>query len=176
MNIYLFPTELEAEPFRAVCPDAHVVISGVGMAATAATLSQLYARHSIDTESVVVLAGLAGAYKGDLKQGDVVEVVEECCAELPERFIKRYVVEPYTNLRAVRSNSVHGAGNEPCGADIENMEGAALFAMADALGFRAVEIRAISNYVGEEFASWRLDDALKALAEILVSHIVVANL
>ena len=43
-----------------------------------------------------------------------------------------------------------------------------LFAMAEELGFRAVEIRAISNYVGEEFAHWMVYDALSALAEELV--------
>jgi nucleoside phosphorylase len=50
------------------------------------------------------------------------------------------------------------------GAEIENMEGAALFAMAEAVGFRAVEIRAISNRVGESFDEWHIDDAIAALA------------
>ena len=169
MNTYLFPTELEAKAFREMCPDACVIISGVGMAATAATISKLYASHSISSESVVILAGLAGAYDAMSAKGDVVEVVEECCAELPERFQQRYTVQPYTSLRAVRSNSVHGKGVEACGADLENMEGAALFAMAEVLGFRAVELRAISNYVGEPFKDWNVDNALGALAKELKS-------
>mgnify|MGYP002513131405 CR=1 FL=1 len=56
------------------------------------------------------------------------------------------------------------------GAEVENMEGAALFALAEVLGFRAVEIRAISNYVGEEFSHWMVYDALNALAEELVNY------
>jgi nucleoside phosphorylase len=53
---------------------------------------------------------------------------------------------------------------ESHGAEIENMEGAALFAMSEAMGFRAVEVRAISNRVGEGFDEWHLDDAIVALA------------
>lgn len=168
MQFFLFPTQLEAEPFEELCPDANIVISGVGMAATAATISKLYAENRFNEESVVVLSGLAGSYIGGLEKGDVVEVVEEKCAELPERFQRKYSVEPYTSLRAVRSNSVHGKGVEASSAEIENMEGTTLFAMAEVLGFRAVEIRAISNYVGEEFAHWMVYDALSALAEELV--------
>ena len=170
MKIFLFPTEMEAEPFMELCPDAEVVISGVGMAATAATISKLYAERRLGSDCVVLLAGLAGSYVGGLEKGDVVEVVEERCAELPERFQRKYSVEPYTALRGVRSNSVHGKGAEACGAEVENMEGAALFAMAEELGFRAVEIRAISNYVGEEFTHWMVYDALNALAEELVCY------
>ncbi|MBQ5594154.1 MAG: hypothetical protein IIU78_00435 [Alistipes sp.] len=170
MTVFLFPTEMEAELFVELCPDADVVISGVGIAATAATLSKLYAEKRIDNESVVILAGLAGSYIGGLEKGDVVEVVEEQCAELPERFQRRYSVEPYTNLCRVRSNSVHGKGAEASGAEVENMEGAALFALAEVLGFRAVEIRAISNYVGEEFTHWMVYDALNALADELVNY------
>ena len=153
-----------------LCPDADVVISGVGMAATAATISKLYAEKRIDKNSVVVLAGLAGSYVGSLEKCDVVEVVEERCVELPERFQRRYIVEPYTALRSVRSNSVHGKGAGACGAEVENMEGAALLALAEVLGFRAAEIRVVSNYVGEEFAHWMVYDALNALAEELVNY------
>jgi adenosylhomocysteine nucleosidase/futalosine hydrolase len=58
-------------------------------------------------------------------------------------------------------------GSESLGSDIENMEGAALFAAAESLGLRVAEIRAISNRVGEPFAEWRVEEALEALAEVL---------
>ena len=161
MNIYLFPTELEAKAFRELCPDAEVVISGVGMAATAATIASLTPR----TEDVVVLAGIAGAYGDSVAVGRVVEVVSEVCVELPERFRRVYKqAQPYTSLRGVKSNSVHTMQSESHGAEIENMEGAALFAMSEAMGFCAVEVRAISNRVGEGFDEWHLDDAIVALA------------
>lgn len=161
MIVYLFPTELEANAFRALCPDAKVVISGVGMAATAATIASLGCCSS----DIVVLCGIAGAYGESVAVGEVVEVVSEECVELPERFRRRYVQRvPYTSLRGVASNTVHTMQSVSHGAEIENMEGAALFAMAEAVGFRAVEIRAISNRVGESFDEWHLDDAIAALA------------
>ena len=75
MNIYLFPTELEAKCFRALCPDAKVVISGVCMAATAATIASL----RCTADDGVVLAGIAGAYGDSVAVGEVVEVVSEEC-------------------------------------------------------------------------------------------------
>jgi nucleoside phosphorylase len=164
MNTYLFPTELEAKAFRELCPDAEVVISGVGMAATAAAIASL----NPHAEDVVVLAGIAGAYGDSVAVGEVVEVVSEECVELPERFRRAYTqFEPYTLLRGVRSNSVHTMQSVSHGADIENMEGAALFAMADVIGFRAVEVRAISNRVGEPFEKWAVDEAVTALTKEL---------
>ena len=168
MNIYLFPTELEAKAFRELCPDAEVVISGVGMAATAAAIARLDRERGLSADDVVVLAGIAGAYGDSVAVGEAVEVVSEECVELPERFRSPYKqFQPYTSLRRVRSNTVHTMQSESCGVDIENMEGAALFAMAEVLGFRAVEVRAISNRVGEPFEKWTVDEAVTALAKEL---------
>ena len=168
MNIYLFPTELEAKSFRALCPDAEVVISGVGMAATAAAIARLDRERGLSADDVVVLAGIAGAYGDSVAVGEAVEVVSEECVELPERFRSPYKqLQPYTSLRRVRSNTVHTMQSESYGADIENMEGAALFAMAEVLGYRAVEVRAISNRVGEPFEKWAVDEAVTALAKEL---------
>lgn len=164
MNIYLFPTELEAKCFRALCPNAEVVISGVGMVATAATIASL----RCTADDVVVLAGIAGAYGDSVVVGEVVEVVSEQCVELPERFCRLYTQpQPHTSLRGVRSNTVHTMQRVSQGAEVENMEGAALFAMAEAMDFRAVEVRAISNRVGEPFEKWAVDEAVTALAKEL---------
>ena len=164
MNIYLFPTELEAKAFCALCPNAEVVISGVGMAATAATIASL----RCTADDVVVLAGIAGTYGDSVAVGEVVEVASEECVELPERFRCLYKhPQPYTSLRGVRSNTVHTMQSVSHGADIENMEGAALFAMAEIIGFRAVEVRAISNRVGDSFDKWAVDEAVAALAKEL---------
>lgn len=162
--IFLFPTELEASPFRKACPDAKVIISGVGMASTARAIASL----GCGADDVVVLAGIAGCYDDSVAVGEVVEVVSEVCVELPERFRSSYVQpRPYTSLRGVRSNTVHTMQSVSHGAEVENMEGAALFAMSEVLGYRAVEVRAISNRVGESFDKWRIDDALEALVREL---------
>ena len=165
MKVYLFPTELEAALFCEQVPEAQMVISGVGEAATAATLARIVPKYGHDV--CYVLAGIAGAYGDRVAVGEVVEVVSERCAELPERFIVEYGVESRTCLRGVKSNTVSKGDSTLCGADIENMEGAALFAMAEVMGLCVMQIRAISNRVGEEFERWHINEALEALTEAL---------
>ena len=165
MNIYLFPTEMEAARFQELMPRARVVISGVGEAATAATLARIVPEYGRDV--CYILAGIAGAYGDAVAVGEVVEVTTERCAELPERFIREYINEPCTNLRAVRSNTVSRGGGELRGAEVENMEGAALFAIAKEMRLCVVQIRAISNRVGESFEMWHINEALEALAREL---------
>ena len=114
-----------------------------------------------------MLAGIAGVYGDAVAVGEVVEVTMERCAELPARFIVEYPNSPHTTLRVVRSNTVSRGDGELQGAEIENMEGAALFAMASAMVLNVMQIRAISNRVGEEFAKWRINEALEALAVAL---------
>lgn len=50
---------------------------------------------------------------------------------------------------------------------VENMEGAAFFAVCEALGVACCEIRAVSNYVGEPFAEWAVGEAVENLTEKL---------
>ena len=50
---------------------------------------------------------------------------------------------------------------------VENMEGAAFFAVCEALGVACCEIRAVSNYVGEPFAEWAIGEAVENLTEKL---------
>lgn len=167
--IFLFPTELETKAFCELCPDAEVVISGVGMAETAATIARMSASKSLEGRRVI-LAGIAGCYEQRCAVGEVVEVVSEVVSELPERFSQSYRVEPFTHLRGVVSNTVSRCNAASCGADIENMEGAALFAMARDMGFRAVEIRAVSNVVGDDFSKWNIALATENLAKILMKY------
>ena len=164
--IFLFPTELEARAFCGAYPDAEVVISGVGMAETAATIARINATQSLEGRTVI-LAGIAGCYEQRCAVGEVVEVVSEVVSELPERFRQSYRVEPFTHLRGVASNTVSRCNADSCSADIENMEGAALFAMARDMGFRAVEIRAVSNVVGDDFSKWNIALATENLAKTL---------
>ncbi len=165
MKVYLFPTELEAANFRKQEPRAEVVISGVGQVATAATLARIVPKYGHDV--CYILAGIAGAYGDAVAVGEVVEVVLERCAELPERFILEYENMPHTTLPGVKSNTVSRGDSTLQGAAIENMEGATLFAMASAMGLDVMQIRAISNRVGEAFEQWRINEALEALAAAL---------
>ncbi len=163
--IYLFPTEREAAPFRAARADACLVICGVGMAATAATLSSLISRGE-----EIVLAGIAGSYDTErVPIGSVVEVVSERVVELPERFVEEYRVEPRWSLAKVDSATVSGCGATPRGAQIENMEGAAAFAISLACGVPLSQIRAISNRVGDPFEMWDVEGAIEALTQTLLT-------
>ncbi len=159
--IILFPTELEAAPFRALCPDAEVVICGVGMAQTAACVARLLA----EGHRSFLLAGIAGAYGDTHAKGEVVAVTEERVAGVPAKFDRNYKATFHPEgLRAVRSNTVAVSGAEACGAEVENMEGAVLFALCEEFGAECAEIRAISNRVGEPRDRWEMSSALDNLA------------
>ena len=167
-KIYLFPTECEASPFRHLAPEAEIVISGVGMAAVAASVVASVVADGDMCDTLIILAGVAGAY-GDMAVCSVCEVESECCVELPECFREHHRATYCTaQLPTVASNTVHRTGAEAAGADIENMEGAALYAMAERLGLCATQIRAISNHVGDAKSLWRIDEAAEALARELV--------
>lgn len=158
----LIPTELEAAPVRALCPDAEVVICGVGMAQTAACVARLLC----EGECNLLLAGIAGAYEGSaIAKGDVVAVSEERVAGLPIQFGRTYRAT-YTpeGLPAVCSNTVSMCGAEACGARVENMEGASLFALCEEFGAECAQVRAISNRVGEPREAWDIPLALENLA------------
>ena len=51
--------------------------------------------------------------------------------------------------------------------EIENMEGAAFFAVCEALGVACCQIRAVSNYVGEPFGRWAVEQAVENLTATL---------
>lgn len=51
--------------------------------------------------------------------------------------------------------------------EVENMEGAAFFAVCEALGVACCEVRAVSNYVGEPFGEWAVGEAVENLTEKL---------
>ncbi len=161
----LFPTEMEAAPFRQQRPDAEVVICGVGMAQTAACVARLLS----EGERSLWLAGIAGAYSAELAKGSVVAVAEERVAGLPAQFARSYRATSLPEgLPMAISNTVATCGAVAAGADIENMEGAAVFALCEEFGAECVEIRAISNYVGEPRSEWDIPTALENLTQELL--------
>lgn len=165
MILFLFPTELEAAPFRAANPSAEIIICGVGMAATAATLSRVIHRKGIEK---VILAGIAGAYNiAQNPINQVVEVVSEQIEELPQQFAKRYDIELQYGLTSARSNSVNRSNFQGSRCDIENMEGAAAAAICEELNISFSEIRAISNLVGDPTSKWSIKSAIEALTDEL---------
>ena len=166
--IILFPTEMEAAPFRALYPEAEVVICGVGMAQTAACVARLLA----EGHRSFLLAGIAGAYGDAPAKGEVVAVAEERVAGMPQQFDRAYKTSILPDgLRVVRSNTVSACGADAQGAEVENMEGAALFALCEEFGAECCEVRAISNRVGEPREEWCVPTALEKLAHAVAEII-----
>ena len=164
--IFLFPTELEAAKLKALRPDLDIRICGIGAVETATEVARI-----LRTEhQPLLLCGIAGAYDRNLKKGDVVAVTEERFAYLSTGYDRSYLASMVVEgLPMVRSNTVSHCSMKADGAEIENMEGASLFAMAQAEGVRCGEIRAISNYVGEERSEWDIPLALERLTETILN-------
>lgn len=164
--VVIFPTAGEAAPFRRMYPEAEVVISGVGQALAAATAAQVITTKRAD---LIILAGIAGAYpESGLLRGEVCCVSIEREAQLPKKFAAAFQSDYIpTGVRHVVSNTAPETCIEAQGAAIENMEGAAIFALCNRLGVRVCECRAISNYVGEPFERWSIREATENLAKKL---------
>ena len=164
--IFLFPTELEAAKLKVLRPDLDIRICGIGAVETATEVARI-----LRTEhQPLLLCGIAGAYDHNLKKGDVVAVTEERFAYLSTGYDRSYLASMVVEgLPMVRSNTVSHCSQEANGAEIENMEGAALFALTQAEGVRCGEIRAISNYVGEERKDWNIELALERLTETVAN-------
>ena len=212
-RIFIFPTIEEAKAFILTEPRDPVFVGGVGMAEiAAATLRAVKAKKP----QLVVLAGIAGACDRTLRRGEVVEVVCERIAGIPERYAREYETSgPDLGLPLAAGVTVNRSGNarnqpgnmaapigfetpddtertalgtqpgipdnagnlpqKPEGSpedtpqeylpEVENMEGAAFFAVCDALGVACCQIRAVSNYVGEPFGQWAVEEAVGNLTE-----------
>ena len=86
-RIFISPTIEEAKAFILTQPRDPVFVAGVGAAEiAAATIRAVKARKP----QLVVLAGIAGAYDRSLQRGEVVEVVSERIAGIPERYAREY--------------------------------------------------------------------------------------
>ncbi|MBR2451660.1 MAG: hypothetical protein IKB37_00575 [Rikenellaceae bacterium] len=162
--VVMFPTAIEAEAFDGTLCD--VVVCGVGGAECGAATARVVSEIHPD---IVVLAGVAGTYSSRYEVGQTVAVCSEVVADMGrveswsevggERFTplfqKEYLAtDTPDGYDAVRSNTVNGSGAPYVatdGVDVENMEGAAFFATAQALGVRSMQLRTISNRVGERF-------------------------
>ena len=171
-TLYLFPTREEAAELltRRADLNPQVGFVGVGMAEAGANAAALIARHRPQR---VVLCGIAGACDRTLiRVGDVVQVVRDKVAGLPEKYSLYYTspniegVDHYVNSVTVSRTGESlpaAASNIPC---IEQMEGAAVAAACRAMGVEEYyHLRAISNYVDDDRSAWRIKEAVEALGE-----------
>ena len=158
--LLIFATEGEAAQIRALRADLDTAICGVGAVECALAMAKIIEERKPEA---VVLCGIAGAYDKTLKVGDVVSVVTENTASLPVVYRKSYSATLKLPLPEVVSNTVMAVGAESAGAQVENMEGAAIFALCNYYGVKCAQIRAISNYTDDNRSAWDIPTALEAL-------------
>ena len=159
-----------------------ILITGIGMVNTAIRLTQVLMKKKYD---LVINMGVAGSFCDELKNGDVVEVVEDYFSEVGfedgESFSEfldfdlktEFLNNSKTNLRKVRAitvNTVHGNQNsineiiERRNVDIESMEGASVFKVCEEFNVPCLQIRSISNKVEQRNKkNWDLDLAIRNL-------------
>lgn len=158
------------------------LITGVGMVNTAIYLTKELVKEKYD---LVINMGVAGSFSKELKNGDVVEVVEDNFSEIGfennlefSKFTDFDVKTKYLNssrtslkkVRAITVNTVHG--NKVTiseivkreGPEIESMEGASVFKVCEEFNVHCMQIRSISNKIeNRNKKNWDLDLAIRNL-------------
>jgi futalosine hydrolase len=171
-----------------------VLVTGVGMVATAFALGSLFSAKSFD---LAINAGIAGSFDPALMPGDLCRVSEDLHAEFGAEdgndFLKAETIglgtscfsaaplsgfKVYDQLKEVKSatvNKVHG--NEESITEfvnrfhpqIETMEGAAFFYACEKAGVPGIQIRSISNIVERRNKNnWQIGLAIKNLNNTLI--------
>jgi len=172
-------------------PALTLLAAGVGPVEAASAVAAALARCDY---GAVVSIGIAGSFDGTLPPGGIAIVEEEVLAELGVEgeeemtlpagvaLVDRAYADPVLVEAARRAlpEAVVGRGITVAtvtGSDaraaqlrrrfdplVESMEGFAVLRAAQRAGVRAVEVRAISNQVGErDRAAWDVRGALRAL-------------
>jgi futalosine hydrolase len=178
-----------------------VLVTGVGMVATAAQVARALTQQRYD---MAFNFGVCGSFDRSLPLGAVVHVtvdqLSELGAEDDERFLpleqlgldalatiensappRNVTLDALPQVRGITVNTVHGCERtiaavvSRCDPQVESMEGAA-FAYACALaGVPYAQVRAVSNYVERRHReAWRLKlaiDNLHATAAAVLSHL-----
>ena len=168
-----------------------VLIGGVGPVDAAARVSRALAQKRYD---VVINAGIAGAFRGIANVGDGVIVGEELMEvnieggeriSLPDgafiadrvpadaQLIEAITALGFPQLRGITVAQVTATDAtadrlRARGAEIESMEGFAVLRAAQLAGVPALELRGISNIVGDRDKSeWDFEAGLGGLRRVL---------
>lgn len=183
----------EEEGVKIVSSKFNVLISGVGMVATAFALGRHLAVNQYD---LAINLGIAGSFDRNIHLGDVLEITEDTLSELGAEDGNEFIpvsrlgfgesaIKPgatksdlYTyfksfNLKtatAITVNTVHGNEatikkvTDRLNSQLESMEGAAFFYSCRAMNVPCLQIRAVSNYVEKRNRDkWDIPLAIKNL-------------
>ncbi len=171
-------------------PHHSVLITGVGMVATAYALGLELAKTQYD---LAINLGIAGCFDRGIALGDLVEATHDTIAELGAQDDEAFLpiadmgfgesvfkaskplsdIYPDAGLKqatAITVNTVHGHKasiqkiQQRLNPQIESMEGAAFFYACREAGVPCMQIRAVSNYVEKRNRdAWQIGLAVKNL-------------
>lgn len=189
------------QDFFSITSNCDCLITGVGMVATTFSLTKLLNFKSYD---FVLQVGIAGSYNTDLQLGEVVEVVKEQFGDLgaedkegnflslkdlaleTDQMLKQGLLqkEPsFDKLPPVQAISVNKVAGEAStieqrksdfNADIESMEGIALFYTAEQFNLRYAQVRSISNYVEvRNKENWKTQLAIENLCTWIETNVLL---
>ncbi len=185
-DLYTFNAKQNVEHKSAIeNPKSEIIITGVGMVATAFALGNHLATNQYD---LIINLGIAGSFDRSIALGEVVEIIQDTFAELgaedDEQFLPLNILgfgettykpngHPFINIKqvtAITVNKVHGNQMsinkvvERLHPQLESMEGAAVFYACKQVGVACVQIRAVSNYVEKRNRdAWQIGLAVKNL-------------
>lgn len=174
-----------------------ILISGVGMVATAFQLGKILSKKKYD---LAINLGICGSFNQSLKIGEVVNVTEDILSELgaedgdnflklsdmkliskkemflsPEVKFISPVLKKIKKVKSITVNTVHGNKKKISKAvslynpDVESMEGAAFFYACNQFKIPALQLRCISNYVERRNKkNWNIPIAINNLNEAAV--------
>lgn len=193
MNILIIAAthlEVEQEIFKNMSTSnqhsVKLLITGMGVPSTIYGLSN-YLFSSLHTDLIINL-GIAGSFNSNLKNGEVVQVIEDTYADLgfddndgfkhiseianDSLFIKNHnsLALSVRQVRGITVNTVTGNENrrvqllQKFNPDIETMESAAIFDVCTRENIPFLALRAVSNAVGERDKSkWNISLAVHNL-------------
>lgn len=177
-----------------------ILITNVGMVATAYSLTKKISENSYD---LLLNVGIAGSFSKDIPLGTVVRVKEDSFSELGAQDDNQFLtfkelgfgefqylenveaplannllIKTLSTVNGITVNKVHGKDSsikkiiEQFSPDIESMEGAAVFYVAQQEKIQTVQIRAISNRVEKRNKdNWNIPLAIENLNNWLILFI-----
>jgi futalosine hydrolase len=173
-------------------PDVDVLVTGIGMVATAARCARALALTRYD---LALNVGICGSFDRALAPGSVVHVMRDNIAELGAEDNDEFVtieairlpaewtfvnsappplaaLQALPAVNAITVNTVHGnersiaAVMERFRPEVESMEGAAFMSACLISNVTFAQVRAVSNIVERRNrGAWRVAEAIERLAE-----------
>jgi futalosine hydrolase len=159
---------------------ARLLVCGVGPVEAAVATSRALAEERPDAVLHVGIAGARGLEALTLVLGTEAVYCDAAGPLVPalalpdsELFARLHGAFPDAALCPIGTSARVGGSQTVA---VEAMEGFAVLRACELAGVPAVEVRVISNEVGEaDRARWRFDDAFAALAETLPKLVAVAS-